>query len=87
MFDYEGGDDGAVKVWDLRGFGPSSEPVANFQHHKGAVTGLEWHQEDSTVFASSGADDQVFILVNFILCVFFLKQIKTTFDERVQCTL
>jgi len=58
-FILSGGDDGAVKVWDLRGFGPSSEPVANFQHHKGAVTGLEWHQEDSTVFASSGSDDQI----------------------------
>ena len=26
---------------------------------RSAVTSLEWHKEDSTVFASSGADDQV----------------------------
>ena len=44
--------------------------MANFQHHKGAVTGLEWHQEDSTVFASSGADDQVFILVVYYCIIF-----------------
>jgi hypothetical protein len=26
---------------------------------RSAITSLEWHKEDSTVFASSGADDQV----------------------------
>ena len=50
--------------------------MANFQHHKGAVTGLEWHQEDSTVFASSGADDQVFILVVYILFLVHGKKMK-----------
>jgi len=58
-FIISGGDEGVIKVWDLRSFGGSAEPVASFEHHDGAVTGLEWHQEDSTVFASSGADDQV----------------------------
>ena len=48
------------KVWDLRSFGGNnSEPVAAFSHHTGAITGLEWHRDDSTVFASCGADDQV----------------------------
>ena len=28
-------------------------------HIRSAITSLEWHKEDSTVFASSGADDQV----------------------------
>jgi len=58
-FILSGGDDGAVKVWDLRGFGGSAEPVAAFNHHKGAVTSVEWHKDDSTVFASSGTDDQI----------------------------
>lgn len=28
-----GGDEGALKVWDLRSF-PQSSPVAHFAHHK-----------------------------------------------------
>lgn len=58
-FILSGGDDGVVKVWDLRGFGGNAEPVAAFSHHTGAVTGVEWHKDDSSVFASSGADDQI----------------------------
>lgn len=54
-----GGDDGIIKVWDLRNFGGISDPVATFKHHISPVTSLEWNKEDSTVFASSGADDQV----------------------------
>jgi len=54
-----GGDDGIVKVWDLRTFGGISDPVASFKHHTSPVTSLEWHKDDSTVFASSGADDQI----------------------------
>ena len=30
-----------------------------FKHHGGAITSVEWHPEDSTVFASAGEDDQV----------------------------
>ena len=53
-----GGDDGYMKVWDLRVFN-RGDPVAVFKHHKGAVTSVEWHHSDATVLASSGADDQI----------------------------
>jgi len=58
-FILSGGDDGIVKVWDLRNFGGLSDPVAVFKHHSGAITSVEWHKDDSTVFASSGEDHQV----------------------------
>jgi len=57
-FIVSGGDDGKVKVWDLRVF-DSGDPVAVFHHHKKPVTSVEWHPLDATVFASSGEDDQV----------------------------
>lgn len=58
-FIVSGGDDGMLKVWDLRNFGGITDPVAVFKHHSRAVTSVEWSREDSTVFASSGDDDQV----------------------------
>jgi len=59
-FIVSGGDDGMVKIWDLRQFGGNNvQPVATFAHHRGPVTSVEWHRDDSTVFASSGEDDQV----------------------------
>lgn len=55
-----GGDDGAVKIWDLRQFGSgTNSPVATFKQHTGQVTTVEWHPEEATVFASGGADDQI----------------------------
>jgi len=57
-FIVSGGDDGKIKVWDLRVF-ERGDPVAVFHHHKAPVTSVEWHPTDATVFASSGADDQV----------------------------
>lgn len=53
-----GGDDGFMKVWDLRQLS-KGEPVATFKHHSGPVTSIEWHHSDSTVLATSGEDDQV----------------------------
>ena len=35
------------------------EAAAMFKHHGGAITSVEWHPDDSTVFASAGEDDQV----------------------------
>ena len=35
------------------------EVAALFEHHSAAVTSVEWAWHDSTVFASSGADNQV----------------------------
>ena len=57
-FIVSGGDDGKIKVWDLRVF-DRGDPVAVFHHHKAPVTSVEWHPSDATVFASSGSDDQV----------------------------
>jgi ribosome assembly protein RRB1 len=39
--------------------GTSPSPVAHFQWHTAPITSVEWHPTDSSVFAASGADDQV----------------------------
>ena len=54
-----GGDEGGLKVWDLRMFKDSPTPVAQFNWHKAPVTSVEWHPSDPSVFAASGSDDQV----------------------------
>jgi len=55
-----GGDDAVLKVWDLRKLQTKTPtPVATFKHHSSAITSVEWHPTDSSVFASSGADDQI----------------------------
>ena len=53
-----GGDDGYLKIWDLRQF-EKGQPVATFKHHAAPVTSVEWHHADPTVLATSGADDQI----------------------------
>ncbi|XP_037532818.1 glutamate-rich WD repeat-containing protein 1 [Nematolebias whitei] len=53
-----GGDDGLLKVWDLRQF-KTGRPVANFKQHGGPITSVEWSPADSSVFAASGADDVI----------------------------
>nr|XP_056720228.1 glutamate-rich WD repeat-containing protein 1 [Euleptes europaea] len=57
-FIVSGGDDGALKIWDLRQFQKGS-PVATFKQHTAPITSVEWHPMDSGVFAAAGADDQV----------------------------
>jgi ribosome assembly protein RRB1 len=57
-FIVSGGDDGFIKVWDLRQL-EKGEAVAAFKHHSAPVTSVEWHPTDATVLASSGADDQI----------------------------
>ncbi|KAF8579001.1 glutamate-rich WD repeat containing [Ramaria rubella] len=58
-----GGDEGGIKVWDLRNFKESTErkpsPVASFTWHEAPITSIEWHPTEDSVFAASGADDQV----------------------------
>ncbi|XP_028928917.1 glutamate-rich WD repeat-containing protein 1 [Ornithorhynchus anatinus] len=53
-----GGDDGALKVWDLRQF-KSGSPVATFKQHAAPITSVEWHPQDGGVFAAAGADNQI----------------------------
>ncbi|XP_071815384.1 glutamate-rich WD repeat-containing protein 1-like [Apostichopus japonicus] len=58
-FIISGGDDGVINVWDLRQFQQKSPPIAKFKQHTAPITSVEWHPIDSTVFACSGADDQI----------------------------
>ena len=57
-FFVSGGDDGVLKSWDQRML-REGQPVAEIKHHRGAITSVEWLPSESSVFASSGADDQV----------------------------
>ncbi|XP_074648374.1 glutamate-rich WD repeat-containing protein 1-like [Tubulanus polymorphus] len=59
-FIISGGDDGVIKVWDLRQFA-TGKPVATFKHHTAPITSLEWYWHDSSVFAASGSDNQLTI--------------------------
>lgn len=59
-----GDDSGVTKVWDLRQFkkdmkNGNDAVVAEFDWHKSAITSIEWSPHDESVFASSGADEQV----------------------------
>lgn len=40
-------------------FPQSGSPVATFKQHVAPVTSVEWHPQDSGVFAASGADNQI----------------------------
>ncbi|KAI0714976.1 glutamate-rich WD repeat containing [Earliella scabrosa] len=60
-----GGDEGGIKVWDLRNLkkkgttAPDPSPVAAFNWHSAPITSIEWHPTEDSIFAASGADDQV----------------------------
>ncbi|KAJ7446420.1 WD40-repeat-containing domain protein [Mycena galericulata] len=60
-----GGDEGGIKVWDLRNIKKAGTqdadptPVVSFEWHKAPITSIEWHPTDDSVFAASGADDQL----------------------------
>lgn len=56
-----GGDDGALKVWDMRSFksGSKPSPVAHFNWHRAPISSVEWHPDEDSIFAASGRDDQV----------------------------
>ncbi|RXW22574.1 hypothetical protein EST38_g3289 [Candolleomyces aberdarensis] len=60
-----GGDEGGIKVWDLRNVkkagtsGPEPTPVASFTWHSGPITSVEWHPSEDSIFAASGADNQI----------------------------
>ncbi|XP_065830480.1 glutamate-rich WD repeat-containing protein 1-like isoform X2 [Oscarella lobularis] len=53
-----GGDDGVVKIWDLRQF-KTGKTAAVFKHHTAPITSVEWHPTDATVFGAAGEDNQI----------------------------
>ncbi|CAF0981742.1 unnamed protein product [Brachionus calyciflorus] len=59
-FIVSGGDDGQIKIWDLRLF-KESKPVGILKYHTKPITSVEWNTHDSTVFAASSEDNQLSI--------------------------
>lgn len=55
-----GGDDGTLRIWDLRNF-TSSEFVAHFKHHRAAVTSVEWCPHEASMLATTSADNQTIV--------------------------
>ncbi|KAM9591751.1 LOW QUALITY PROTEIN: glutamate-rich WD repeat-containing protein 1 [Morphnus guianensis] len=50
-----GGDDGALRLWDLRRLQTGSS-VATFKQHGGPITSVEWHPTESGVLAAAEDD-------------------------------
>jgi ribosome assembly protein RRB1 len=42
-----------------RSSGPEPTPVASFSWHQAPITSVEWHPTEDSIFAASGADNQV----------------------------
>ncbi|XP_023247243.1 glutamate-rich WD repeat-containing protein 1 isoform X2 [Copidosoma floridanum] len=60
QFIVSGGDDGVLRVWDLRQFNTNrASPVAVFKQHTAPITTVEWHPYEATILASGGADDVI----------------------------
>ncbi|XP_078511101.1 glutamate-rich WD repeat-containing protein 1 [Lissotriton helveticus] len=57
-FIVSGGDDGVLKIWDLRQFQKGAS-VATFKQHTAPITSVEWHPTDGSVLAAAGADNQI----------------------------
>jgi WD40 repeat protein len=53
-----GDDSGCLRVWDLRTFKEGGF-VSQFNFHKESVTSVEWSPYESSMLATSGADNQV----------------------------
>ena len=52
-----GGDDGTLRVWDLRQFGPTAAPVASFSHHRGPITSVEWCPHEASMLLTTSSDN------------------------------
>ncbi|KAK2461594.1 hypothetical protein APHAL10511_006057 [Amanita phalloides] len=82
-----GGDEGEIRVWDLRNVNkkgvsePDSSPVALFRWHKAPITSIEWNPIDDSIFAASGADDQVTL---WDLAVEQDDEVSTSMDKQVE---
>lgn len=53
-----GGDDGFVKVWDMK---MPKANIAQFDYHKKPITSVEWNPNDDTVIAVGSEDDKLTI--------------------------
>jgi ribosome assembly protein RRB1 len=54
-----GGDDGHLRVWDMRNLQQTSpaQPVANFTSHRGPITSVEWAPFEASMIQTTSADD------------------------------
>jgi ribosome assembly protein RRB1 len=48
-----------LTVYTSRSAAADPAPVASFSWHKAPITSIEWHPTEDSIFAASGADDQV----------------------------
>lgn len=54
-----GGDDGSIKVWDLRY--PAEDVITNIRWHQESITSLQWQPDDEWTLAASSADNRLSI--------------------------
>lgn len=53
----------------------TGKPVALFKHHTSAITSVEWHPTDGSVFGAAGADNQISL---WDLAVCILKEFENS---------
>ena len=51
-----GGDDGRLRVWDLRSFSDGAF-VANFAHHRAPITSVGWSPWEAAMLSAAAADN------------------------------